>query len=151
MVIRCMANRGGNSPIVLPENENLPLSNFNYIVSTEGVTIDSQISEYKLTIDKEYEVYGMLIYRSDLKFLIADDDNVPCFFSSELFVVVKNELPVDLNYKEYRLWGEDVQIIAYKALTETYSALTNLIKHQRNAVFDFMEYKKYLHEWGQYT
>lgn len=49
----------------------------------------SNETKFDITPNSEYEVYGMCIWRKMLMYLLCDDYNLPCFYPSELFQVVR--------------------------------------------------------------
>lgn len=101
---------------------------FNEERAIEQKVSDNVYGEYAtfdLTINQQYSVYGMAIWRGVLYYLIVDIWGNPTWFSAELFAVIDDEI-VDIHFKFYRkdlvraVWG-------YKKLLdeEHYDGLIN--------------------------
>ncbi|MGL1931005.1 MAG: hypothetical protein OCC45_04490 [Desulfotalea sp.] len=67
----------------------------------------------QLTLNKIYEVYGMISVRGRIRYLLLTDFNTTTFFSADLFIVTDSFLPLNWHYKflghnEYEIvaiWG----------------------------------------------
>ncbi|MCG8542536.1 MAG: hypothetical protein MJA82_21775 [Clostridia bacterium] len=77
----------------------------------EGIT--NRVKHKGLTLNKSYEVYGMVIFQEGLDYLILDDHDMPMWYSAELFEVEESLLPSKwyhsfFRYEEFgvtAIWG----------------------------------------------
>ena len=81
MLVRCIKTTEKSVPLVLPRDIQLPLGEANYCSSGEHFTIDAAVDGYSLSCKKVYPVYGLLTANGRLRYLMADDDNIPGFFA----------------------------------------------------------------------
>lgn len=149
MKVRCLRNCGKYGPLVLPYVYGESMSDLNFISSHEWYSIDSEpeLSGYSLTISSEYTVYGMLFYKNELRYLIADDDNMPGFFPADLFEITERYVLLDWEMNVFTIDSEKLYVIGYTELVSNYSQLRDLIDGDSCAVRDFLEYKESLETW----
>ena len=103
MTVRCNKTYGDFPSLVLPRDINQPLSNHNFVASSEWYTISDTLSGYSISEDKEYKVYGILIYEQLARYLLVDDNGIPSFFPSGLFSLFTGELEFDWKVCEYKI------------------------------------------------
>ena len=108
MLVKCTKATENAAPLVLPLVIRLPLGETNYCSSSEHFTVDSIVEGYSLSREKVYPVYGLLIANGRLRYLIADDENIPGFFPESLFQVVSHDVPDEWITRKYD--GPDVAV-----------------------------------------
>lgn len=59
---------------------------FGYTASVGGV------ERYNITVDREYDVYGIVMYKGEIFFLVQNDDALLRLYNSRLFKITNNEL-----------------------------------------------------------
>lgn len=144
MKIKCLRTCGKYEPLILPYVYGKSISDQNFIVSHEWYTIDSEVSGYSLTTSFEYIVYGMLFYRNELRYLIANNNNIPGFFPAELFEIAENYMQPDWEMNVFKLDSDRLFVIGYPDLLSDYSKLRDLIDGNNGAIRAFLEYKESL-------
>lgn len=147
MVVICTCNQLDSSPLVFPNDLNLPISNNNFVSSTAGYTVDSNLLGYCITKGKEYKVYSLLVYNNQLSFLIADDNGIPDFFPSGLFSVEMPQLSWDWTLKTYHI-GKDILVaIGPIDFICKYDNIRDMIAGTTCAISWFFEYKKFANNY----
>ena len=142
MKIICKKNKNIDfKPLVLPEKLN---QNCDEVVTCDVEPFGGSFDGFDITIDKEYDVFSILIYDNDIRCLIQNDSNIPEFHSIRMFDVINDELPFDLCIKKYYINGKLLTIIGYKEIIE-YSKLIDLIRLTPNSIEEFNAYKKILY------
>jgi len=63
-----------------------------YLAALSGET---EQTEYDVSVGKEYEVFGVAVWRSIILLLLLDDGNLPDWYPVELFSVADAQLPED--------------------------------------------------------
>ena len=140
MTLKCMINRGSYPPLVVPYDINKDFEGENFVVSKDWYTIDATISGYALTPKREYQVYGVLI-SDDVRYLVADDNNIPCFFPSDLFSVVENYICFDWQLTKFNVDDKQYVLLGYSQLTKNYEGFRDLLDQSPVAIRDFLDYK----------
>lgn len=95
MKVRCVNNNGYLfSPIKVKEGHNQK-------------TLYNEIS-----INKDYNIYGIVLYEEGLRYLIFDDYETPYWYPAELFNIIDNKVDVTWYYEFYgyeesvsAIWG----------------------------------------------
>ena len=141
MILKCITNKGSYPPLVVPYDINKDFEGENFVVSKDWYTIDATIVGYTLTQGREYQVYGILISNDDIRYLVADDNNIPCFFPSGLFSVVENYICFDWQLTKYNIDNQQYILIGYSRLTSGYEDFRDLIGLDPAAIRKFIEYK----------
>ncbi len=85
-------------------------------------------SQLFITAGQEYDVHAVSIYQQVVFFLVMDDTNNPTFIPSEIFNIVKGDLPVDWKCNFFPKSGVDLvlgpEFIAHDI--EAYSAMVDM-------------------------
>ena len=76
MIVECICNQAYFSPLVLPFNICRKMCDQNFITSTEGFTIGDGRVGVALTKGRRYTIYGLLIYKNEIRYLIQNDSNI---------------------------------------------------------------------------
>lgn len=147
MLVKCTKATENAAPLVLPQDIRLPLGATNYCSSSEHFTVDSIVEGYSLSREKVYPVYGLLIANGRLRYLIADDENIPGFFPESLFQVVSHDVPdewITLNYD-----GPDVSVsyVTYAALN-AYQDILGVMNNRPSTIKKFIDLKEWLEKWN---
>ena len=114
-----------------------------YYVTDGGYhDIDSKTVEYDLTPGDSYEVYGIMIYRNIIRYLvICNSFSDARWVQKEIFDITNSKLPYNWYCKNF-VSGDDLgTIIGYKELANDYQYLLDLILQKETAVKVFLEYK----------
>lgn len=143
MIAICTRNQLDSSPLVFPNDLNLPISNNNFVSSTVGYTIDSNLLGYCITEGKEYTVYSLLVYNNQLSFLIADDNGIPGFFPSDLFSVEMPQFSWDWALKTYKIEKYILIAIGPIDFIYKYENIRDMIAGTKSAISWFLAYKKF--------
>lgn len=103
-------------------------------------------TEFSLEIGFDYIVYGIVIARGVLKYLIiGKNTNVPLWYPAELFDVIDNLLPLEL-YFDY-LGGTEVQAIwGYQELIQDESHFDDLAECASEVIEIFLKRKQEIDE-----
>lgn len=142
MIVQCILNKGANiSPLVLPYNINQEISEYNFIATIEESSGGVRFG-YALTKSNSYTVYGVLIFKNHIRYLVQNDDNVPAFFSSKLFTILDNTISFDWEMKIYSIEKDNLIIIGYPDIVN-YSAVRDMILKTPEAIRNFLNYKYY--------
>lgn len=144
MVIICRENQGAYDPLIIPRNPANNLTESNFLVSSEWYTIDACQSGYNITATNEYVVYGILAFKNQVRFLIADDNNEPGFFPENLFSIKEHTLPFDWEVNKYCVDCGTIFCIGYPELCEEYGSLVRILEGHSGAIEDFLAYKSYI-------
>jgi len=86
-------------------------------------------SEFGISIDREYAVFGTALWQSLLLFLISDDNSLPNWYPADLFSIKDGKLGSDWFFNAYAgnedglqaIWGYDALVhddTHYDALLE---------------------------------
>ncbi len=140
MKVKCIKNRNaGIEPLVLPIRLQEKISNDNYILCDLEAT--GSLVGYDITIEREYDVFAILNYENETKFLIQDDSNIPVFHSSKLFVVVDDK--EDFEWEDYSFDINDRKLLlkSYPELSE-YSEIIGIIGRNPKTITKFLKYKE---------
>ena len=147
MIVKCNVNKCSYPPLVLPYLLTDELDHETIVTSRAGYTINRDFSGYCITEGRDYIVYGILFYKDQIRYLIADDENMPGFFPSILFRITEPYVWFDWEVNEYTVESEKMMIMGYSAITETYEDLRDLIDNKADAVGKFLDYKYKEQNW----
>lgn len=142
MVIVCRENQSTCDPLIIPRNPVDSLNESNFVVSSEWHTIDAHQSGYSVTKANEYTVYGILVIKNQVRFLIADDNSEPGFFPECLFSIKEHTLPLDWEINKYCVDCGTILCIGYPELCREYGSLVRILERHCSAIEDFLEYKE---------
>lgn len=141
MKVKCIKNRNaGIEPLVLPIRLQEKISEDNFVVCDLEAAGSSFIG-FNITVDREYDVFAILQYEDETKFLIQNDDNIPEFHSSKIFTIVKNE--EDLEWEDYSFTINNKKLFlkSYSDLGE-YSEIVGIIERMPGSIKRFLDYKE---------
>ena len=144
MLVVCKTNISQCDPLVLPHNPQYAMSESNYVVASGWYSVDGNFSGYCLTVGAEYQIYGILLYGDQKRYLVVDDDSMPGFLPTELFQICNSTLFFDWKICEYTIETQALLFIGYPELCESYSNLIGLIDWQPQHIERFLSYKEYL-------
>lgn len=92
---------------------------------------DMKTDHQQITLDKIYNVYGIILYEEGLDYLIYDDYDMASWYYAELFEVVDHKMP---NTWHHRYFGISDEIR---------KKLANYTNHLINELRDICSYKLY--------
>lgn len=108
---------------------------------------NTQQATMPLKVGEVYTVYGQMIYKDVLQYLvIGTDENLPTWYPAELFEVVQ---PLKY-YEEYYAYGKDALISAiwgFKELVLQDNYIYDLVERETDAVRIFLKRKKEIDEF----
>lgn len=105
-------------------------------------------SDFDLEIGKEYIVYGIILWKGFLLYLILGEGMFPHWYPSELFSVTRNEMPPDW-YFVCRREEEGFEVNAvwgYEELVNAEDHFDELSNLEKRAIELFVERKKQIDE-----
>lgn len=125
MKVKCLSNTG---------------SGFSeYTLTHMGCTVNTKLP---LCINDIYIVYGQMIYKGILKYLIkGTNENLPSWYPAEIFEVVDSLLPFEW-YFRYNEGDEIRAVWGFQELVNDKKYLENLIDREDNAIRTFLKRKK---------
>lgn len=144
MVVKCIVTTSNEKPLVIPKDPTKPLDENNYVSSGEYYTIDSLWSGYPIKTGNEYTVYGILIIKNQIRYLIFNDHGIPGFYPSCLFNVVENYLYYDWGINIYQVNTEQYLLITSENIVNCYEHFCDLVDCQNDAIKRLLEYKNSL-------
>ena len=147
MNVKCIKNRGAYPLLVLPIDNTQKTDEDNFVSSNDWYTIDSVTSGYCLTIGRQYIVYGVMIYQSQARFLILNDQGNPYFMPSELFANSDIAMCWDWEERHFYVDNMECKILASAELISSYDDLVSLVSLDENAFRRFLDYKKFIDEY----
>lgn len=148
MVTICTCNQLDSPILVLPNDPNFPISNNNFVSSTTGYTVDSELMGYCITVGRKYNIYGVLSYDNHLYFLTADDNGIPGFFPSDLFRMDVPLLSIDWALKSYKIEEHLLIAIGPLEFVDEYENIRDLIDGKKQAISWFLKYKEFSEYYG---
>lgn len=105
-------------------------------------------SAFDLEVGKEYVVYGIILWKDLLSYLVMGEGMFPHWYPSELFRVTRSELPQgwyfvrfneDEGFEVNAIWG-------YKELVDKEDHFDDLSNLEKSAIDIFVERKKQIDE-----
>ena len=90
MTVLCHATCCNESVLLLPLRATDSVGDDNFALLM-GYTVASEITKYHISKGTEYIVYGILVYKNQVRYLIQDDDGMPIFSPDELFYIGNQE------------------------------------------------------------
>jgi|APAga8741244001_1050109.scaffolds.fasta_scaffold02488_2 hypothetical protein len=124
------------------------ISNEGYMFSPKSVREGHDLKTIyeELQVNKEYYVYGMILYEEGLKYLIYIESEMPAYplwYPAELFEVVDDSLPSDWNYKYNGVIDDAVAAVwGYKELVSSESHFDGLSEQENKDIELFLRRKK---------
>ena len=91
-------------------------------------TLGNNMNKYGIIIGKMYNIYGVLSYGSQNRFLIRDELNDWSFIPCELFEICDNNVDKNWQYNQYMIDGIILSVISYSCITNNYNSLIRLIE-----------------------
>ena len=144
MILKCIMTQCNYPILVLPQTRN---GYEDYVSSSESFTIDSETFGYKLTENNFYKVYGILFYKEQIRFLIMDDDNMPGFFPSTIFMIENSLMYFDYECRKYQINNSELIIIGYSDLVNNYDEICDLMFLRESAIENFLYNKDIIDKW----
>lgn len=142
MTVLCKKTCCNESVLLLPMRVDDSVGDDNFALLM-GYTVDSEITEYHITEGTEYIVYGILVYKNQVRYLIQDNDSMPVFCPNELFCIEKSNVYWDWGIESFLVDGMPLLIIGYPAMEGSYEMLIELVKRKKDAIEKFLTYKEY--------
>ena len=96
----------------------------------------SKKTSFEVSLDKEYIVYGISIWRKIIFYLIYDDNQLPNWYPSEIFKISNSSIPnnwkfaINKNSDEYSV----VAVLGYQELTDIDGYYVELIERDKTAL-----------------
>lgn len=140
MTVICIKQCCEESVLLLPLQKSASIEDDNFALLM-GYTVDQEITEYNITIGREYTVYGFLVYKNQVRFLIQDNDGLPFFCPDALFQIQQTEVFWDWEMTSFFVEDMPLYLVGYPAMERNYSTLIDLVVKKNEAVKRFLEYK----------
>lgn len=132
MKVKCIANTGAGFS--------------EYTINHMGCSKETRLP---LHIDKIYIVYGQMIYRGMLQYLIkGTDENLPSWYPAEIFKMEDTLLPLEW-YFRYQYSDEVSAIWGFHELVNDEHFIENLIEREDKAIRIFLRRKKEIDEFSE--
>lgn len=130
MKVKCIANTGTGF--------------LEYTMSHMGCSKDTRLP---LCINEKYIVYGQMIYRGILNYLVkGSNENLPSWYPAEIFEVVDTLLPFEW-YFQYKKDKDVSAIWGFDELVNDEQYLYDLIERNDKAIRIFLDRKKEIDEY----
>lgn len=149
MTAICKERRCNESVLLLPLQVDTTIDD-NSFALLMGYTVDSEYTEYHISKGVEYIVYGILIYRNQIRYLIQDDDGMPIFCPEELLLIQNRSVYWDWEVLSFFLEGMPLVLIGYPAMEGAYDKLIDLVERREKAIKRFLQYKDYAKTHGDF-
>ena len=132
MKVKCLANTGKGFS--------------EYTMTHMGCSVNTKMP---LCINETYTVYGQMLYRGILKYLIkGTTENLPSWYPAEIFEVKDSLLPFDWYFK-YKRNDEISAIWGFQELANDEQYLYDLIEREDEAIRIFLKRKKEIDEFSE--
>lgn len=148
MTVMCKKTCCNESVLLLPMQVDASIEDDNFVLLM-GYTVESEITEYHITEGIEYIVYGILVYKNQIRYLIQDNDGMPVFCPDELFHIGKSNVYWDWEIISFPVDGMPLVIIGYPAMEASYDALIDLVTRKKDAIKNFLKYKGHTEMYGE--
>lgn len=141
--MKCICNNNKNiikqEVFVIPYDIEKPINEENFV--TFGYTASvGGVERYNITVDREYDVYGIVMYKGEIYFLVQNDDALLRLYNFRLFKITYNELFCEWGMKQYYI-GEDIfTIISFGYFIE-YNNFIKLLEDNKESIKVFLDYK----------
>ena len=140
MTVICEKPCCNESVLLLPMQVDASIGDDNFVLLM-GYTVESEITEYHVTEGAEYVVYGILVYKNQIRYLVQDNDGMPVFCPDELFHIGKPNIYWDWEVISFLVDGMPLFIIGYPAMEGAYDKLIDLAVRNEDAIKQFLKYK----------
>ena len=150
MRVQCKTVVSDCEPLIIPRNIGQIVCDNNIVSSSEWYTISSKLSGYSISEGMEYDVYAILSYGSQFRYLLLDDYGNPGFFPAQLFSIIGSTTTFDWEVAEYPIASQTLYLIGYPALTQSYSNLVKLIDGEKESIRNLLEYKDYILRYSSF-
>lgn len=144
MNVICMNNRDNYPPLVLPIDQKSNISDNRFVSNKEWFTVDKNVIGYNIEIGCKYEVYGILFFTDQIRYLIQDDRGMPGFFPESLFQIETRDIFFDWKIAQYSVCTGDLFFVGFPELSDGYERLRDLVDQKNDAIFRFLQYKQYV-------
>lgn len=148
MKLICTANYCNASSLVLPKDPTVVLNDTNYVSSTEWYTIDRVNSGYCLRIGSLYDVFSVMIYKKEIRYLIIDENGHAGFFPSKLFSICDRFVILDWELFDYSLCGEPLLLLGPSCIVGEYNQICAIVEERAEMVRSVLEYRDSLDKWS---
>ncbi len=132
MKVKCIANTGAGFS--------------KYTLSHMGCSVNTRLP---LRVNEIYAVYGQMLYRGILKYLIkGTDENLPSWYPAEIFEMVDPQL----HFEWYFRYLKDEEISAvwgFNELVNDEKYIDSLIEREDAAIRIFLKRKKEIDEFAE--
>jgi hypothetical protein len=146
MKVICLNNVCSIPPLVLPRAANKKLDSDNFTCYS-GCTISHSIFGHDISVDKIYEVYGIMVYNGQTRYLIQDDRQIPVFCPSALFQINNTSVFWNWKVREFEIGNKKMLIISDDQFIDSYSKLIDLVDGKPSAVKSFLDSKKFMENY----
>ena len=152
MKIRCNRNEDSGSleEIVLPIDCSYPISNQNFVCSSNWFIDSDGKQRCCINVGTIYMVYSIKVVQGKTHYLVIDDYSIPAFLPSVLFDIVDSDITVDWEVQNFSLCEGELLVIGYTDIVQDYTNLLSLVTQTPAAITKFFEYKHLLDKifWG---
>ncbi len=146
MNVICINNRDNYPSLVLPIHSGSNFGDNSFVSNKEWYTVEKDLLGYNIEIGCKYEVYGLLFFLDQLRYLIQDDHGEPGFFPESLFQIDNNDVFFDWKTTHYSVCTGELFFVGYPDLSDGYEKIRDLIDKKKDAVSNFLKYKQYVSE-----
>lgn len=146
MKIRCNRNEDSGSleEIVLPIDCSYPISNQNFICSSNWFIDSDGKQRCCINVGTIYMVYSIIVVQGKTHYLVIDDYSIPAFLPSVLFDIVDSDITVDWEVQNFSFCEGELLVIGYTDIVQDYTNLLSLVTQTPAAITQFFEYKHLL-------
>lgn len=105
---------------------------------------DMKTDHQQITLDKIYNVYGIILYEEGLDYLIYDDYDMASWYCAELFEVVDHKMPNTWHHRYFGI-SDEISLSAiwgYHELVFSVEHYNGLLEQEREDVYLFYKRKK---------
>lgn len=132
MKVKCIANSGAGFK--------------KYTMEHMGCSVNTQLP---LCVNETYTVYGQMIHRGILQYLIkGTNENLPSWYPAELFKVVSSQLYIDWLFG-YDSENEISAIWGFDELVSNTNFVYDLVEREDYAINIFLKRKKQMDEFEE--
>lgn len=116
--------------------------------ATTEYTGDSEKTIYSLKEKEVYTIYGQMIYKKVLKYLVIGSyEDLPSWYPAELFEILDTSVHLEWYFNAYP--AEDISAIwGFKELVNELTFLDELIEREDSAIRTFLFRKKEIDEFS---
>ena len=146
MNVICKYKCGRYPPLVIPIHSSSSITLNEYVSNREGYTIEKDISGYCISENAQYEVYGVLIFSEQIRYLIQDDNGIPGFFPHILFEIGENHSFYEWEVLHYSTENGEMLWMGYPDIVDNYEGIRDLVDERKEAIARFLKSKEHIQE-----